>query len=75
MELIHSDENRIELRQLTGFSVWDNVSGLDFSAQSNTFQLTVSESTWSAGNCNRRTICLTCIELNLIAIDCCAARR
>lgn len=48
MELIHSDKNRIELRQLTDFSVWDNVSGLDFSAQSNTFQLTVPESTWSA---------------------------
>nr|WP_319218042.1 hypothetical protein [uncultured Trichococcus sp.] len=46
MEIIHADENLIELQMLTEFEQYEAVSGLGFKYADNDFELQVKEAAW-----------------------------
>lgn len=47
MELIHADENLIELQMLTEFDVYEAISGLGYKYADNDFELQIPESVWA----------------------------
>lgn len=47
MELLHADQNLVDVQQLIMFTQWDVVSGLGFAYEDNDFQLTIPEEVWS----------------------------
>ena len=46
MELIHADENLIELKMLTEFDAYEAISGLGYKYADNDFELQIPESVW-----------------------------
>lgn len=47
MELVHANQDLVDIQQLTIFTQWDVVSGLGFTYKDNDFELTIPEEVWA----------------------------